>query len=73
MTCVKRAGLQTRRLLRSWTYRVGRHEAGAANPMQRGRAMNSSIATADRITHLKIVVLGLAWAILAMGTAIALA
>lgn len=35
--------------------------------------MNHSITTADRTTHLKIVVVGLAWAIMVMGTAIALA
>jgi hypothetical protein len=34
--------------------------------------MNYSIATADRATHLKIVVLALFWAVLIMGTAIAL-
>ncbi len=32
--------------------------------------MNYSIATADRTTHLKIVVIGLFWAILVMGAAI---
>jgi hypothetical protein len=37
-----------------------------------GRAMNYSIATADRTTHLKVVVLALFWAILIMGIAIAL-
>ena len=35
--------------------------------------MNSSIATADRTTHLKIVVVALSWAILVMGAAITLA
>lgn len=35
--------------------------------------MNYSIATADRSTHLKIVVIALLWAILASGAAIALA
>lgn len=34
--------------------------------------MNYSIATADRTTHLKIVVIALFWAILVMGTVIAL-
>lgn len=34
--------------------------------------MNYSIATADRTTHLKVVVLGLFWAILIMGMALAL-
>ena len=34
--------------------------------------MNYSIATADRTTHLKIVVVALSWAILAMAGAIAL-
>lgn len=33
--------------------------------------MNHSIATADRATHLKIVVLALFWAILVMGISIA--
>ena len=36
-------------------------------------AMNYSIATADRTTHLKIVVVALLWAILASGAVIALA
>ena len=35
--------------------------------------MNYTIATADRTTHLKIVVIGLFCAILAMGIAIATA
>ncbi len=35
--------------------------------------MNYSIATADRTTHLKIVVIALFWAILVMGAAITLA
>lgn len=35
--------------------------------------MNYSIATADRTTHLKIVVVALLWAILASGAVIALA
>jgi len=35
--------------------------------------MNYSLATADRTTHVKIVVLALAWAIVVMGGAIALA
>jgi hypothetical protein len=34
--------------------------------------MNYSIATADRTTHLKVVVLALLWAILVIGAAIAL-
>jgi hypothetical protein len=39
----------------------------------RGRAMNRSIATADRATHLKIVVVALLGAILTTTVAIALA
>jgi hypothetical protein len=35
--------------------------------------MNHSIATADRTTHLKIVVVALSWATLVMGIAIAMA
>lgn len=35
--------------------------------------MNCSIATADRTTHLKIVVVALFWAILVTGIAIAMA
>jgi hypothetical protein len=31
--------------------------------LRRGRAMNYSITTADRTTHLMIVVIGLSWAI----------
>ena len=34
--------------------------------------MNYTIATADRTTHLKIVVIALFWAILVMGIAIAM-
>ena len=34
--------------------------------------MNYSIATADRATHLKIVVIALFWAILVMGAVLAL-
>lgn len=34
--------------------------------------MNTSIATADRAAHLKIVVIALFWAILAMGMVLAL-
>ena len=34
--------------------------------------MNYSIATADRATHLKVVVLALFWAILIMGMTLAL-
>jgi hypothetical protein len=34
--------------------------------------MNYSIATADRTTHLKVVVLALLWAILAISIVIAL-
>ena len=37
-----------------------------------GVAMNYSIATADRITHLKIVVLALFWSIAVMATVIAI-
>ncbi len=35
--------------------------------------MNYTIATADRTTHLKIIVIALFWAALAMGVAIATA
>lgn len=35
--------------------------------------MNYSIATADRTTHLKIVVVALSWATLVMGVVITLA
>jgi hypothetical protein len=38
-----------------------------------GRVMNYSIATADRTTHLKVVVMGLLWAIMTTGVVIALA
>ena len=34
--------------------------------------MNYSVATADRVTHLKIVAVGLVWAILVTNIAIAL-
>ena len=34
--------------------------------------MNYSIANADRLTHLKVVVIALMWAILATGAVIAL-
>ena len=35
--------------------------------------MNYSIVTADRTTHLKIVVVALSWALLVMGVGIAMA
>jgi hypothetical protein len=34
--------------------------------------MNYSIATADRVTHLKIVLLALVWAIVVTGIALAI-
>ena len=37
-----------------------------------GTVMNYSIATADRVTHLKIVAVALVWAILVTNVAIAL-
>jgi hypothetical protein len=38
-----------------------------------GQVMNYSIATADRTTHLRVVVVGLLWAIMTAGVVIALA
>jgi len=73
LTWVKRSKSPKQRLLWSWKSESSRREAGNAKPIQRGRAMNYLIATADRTTHLKVVVVALFWAVLVTGVAIALA
>jgi hypothetical protein len=64
LTSVKSASFSKRQDCGESLIRTHRH--------RRSRAMNYSIASADRTTHLKVVVTALLWAIFASATVIAL-